>query len=245
MKDNFSSQSDNYAKYRPTYPLEFFDFLNSLLPSKMNAWDCGTGNGQIAFEIAKTFKHVEATDISSAQIKNAVTVDNVHYSIQAAESVNYDNDFFDLIIVGQAIHWFDFEKFYSEVKRTGKKNAIVCAVGYGRMKVNLEIDTIIDEFYTTIIGTYWDEERKFIDENYQTIPFPFKEISTPNFSQKYFWDLDHLIGYLNTWSAVKHYIQKNGSNPITPLEIELKKIWGNQKLNLYFPMLLRMGYVHQ
>ena len=37
MKDNFSSQSDNYAKYRPTYPLEFFDFLNSLLPSKMNA----------------------------------------------------------------------------------------------------------------------------------------------------------------------------------------------------------------
>jgi hypothetical protein len=113
------------------------------------------------------------------------------------------------------------------------------------MKVNLEIDTIIDEFYTNVIGTYWDEERKFIDENYQTIPFPFKEISTPNFSQKYFWDLDHLIGYLNTWSAVKHYIQKNGSNPITPLEIELRKIWGNQKLNLYFPMLLRMGYVHQ
>ena len=245
MKDNFSSKSDNYAKYRPTYPLEFFDFLNSLLPSKMNAWDCGTGNGQIAFEISKTFENVEATDISIAQIKNAVTVDNVHYSIQAAESVNYENDFFDLIIVGQAIHWFDFEKFYSEVKRTGKKNAIVCAVGYGRMKVNLEIDTIIDEFYTNVIGTYWDEERKFIDENYQTIPFPFKEISTPNFSQKYFWDLDHLIGYLNTWSAVKHYIQKNGSNPITPLEIELKKIWGNQKLNLYFPMLLRMGYVHQ
>jgi ubiquinone/menaquinone biosynthesis C-methylase UbiE len=98
MKDNFSSQSDNYAKYRPTYPLEFFDFLNSLLPSKMNAWDCGTGNGQIAFEISKTFENVEATDISIAQIKNAVTVDNVHYSIQAAESVNYENDFFDLIL---------------------------------------------------------------------------------------------------------------------------------------------------
>lgn len=243
MKDNFSTQSDNYAKYRPTFPIEFFEFLKSKLTSKINAWDCGTGNGQIAFEIAKTFEHVEATDISSAQIKNAVTADNIHYSIQAAESVNFENNFFDLIIVGQAIHWFDFEKFYSEVKRTSKNDTIICAVGYGKLKISPSIDSIINHFYTEIIGPYWDAERKYIDENYQTIPFPFKEIIPPNFEQTYLWNLDNLIGYLNTWSAVKHFISSNRYNPVNDLRNELKEVIGSEKVRVHFPILLRMGYV--
>ena len=68
-KDNFSSQSDQYAKYRPTYPSDFFDYLNTICTNKQNAWDCGTGNGQVAYELAKTFNKVYATDISQSQIQ--------------------------------------------------------------------------------------------------------------------------------------------------------------------------------
>jgi hypothetical protein len=66
MKDNFSFESDKYAKFRPRYPAEFFDFLNTVTPIKENAWDCATGNGQIASELATTFKQVNATDISGS-----------------------------------------------------------------------------------------------------------------------------------------------------------------------------------
>ncbi len=58
MKDNFSSQSEKYAKYRPAYPSAFFNYLNSLIENRQNAWDCGTGNGQVAFELSKTFGKV-------------------------------------------------------------------------------------------------------------------------------------------------------------------------------------------
>ncbi|SFF54277.1 hypothetical protein SAMN04488541_105220 [Thermoflexibacter ruber] len=64
MKDNFSIQSDKYAKFRPTYPSDLFAFLNENVQDKLNAWDCGTGNGQVAFELAKTFDNVFATGIS-------------------------------------------------------------------------------------------------------------------------------------------------------------------------------------
>lgn len=121
MKDLFSDQADQYAKYRPSYPIEFYEYLNSILPIKNTAWDCGTGNGQVAIELAKTFIKVYATDISHSQLENAIKADNIEYSVQAAESSLFENNHFDLIIVAQAIHWFNFEEFYQEVKRTAKR----------------------------------------------------------------------------------------------------------------------------
>ena len=159
MKDNFSTASDNYAKYRPKYPTAFFEYLNTLIPEKINAWDCGTGNGQVAFELSKSIKNVYATDISQSQLDEALEAKNIVYSVQPAEKTNFKDNTFDLVIVAQAIHWFDFEKFYTEVKRTAKQNAIICAVGYGLIKISPEIDSVISHFYTNIIGPYWDKER--------------------------------------------------------------------------------------
>ena len=72
MKDNFSTQSELYAKYRPQYPGALFDHIASFVKEKKLAWDCGTGNGQVALELSKYFKEVHATDISEKQIQNAV-----------------------------------------------------------------------------------------------------------------------------------------------------------------------------
>ena len=244
MKDYFSIQSDKYAKFRPTYSHDFFNYLNSIIPIKHNAWDCGTGNGQIAFELAKTFDNVFATDISQSQIDNALQAGNIKYSIQPAEKTKFDNQKFDLIVVAQAIHWFDFVRFYNEVKRTAKSNSLLCIVGYGRIKITKQIDNIITNFYIKVIGKYWDKERKYIDENYETIPFPFDEIQTPKFEIKHQWTLKHLIGYLNTWSAVKQFIKQNDYNPIDELDGKLKQHWNIEEIKeVKFPLLLRIGKV--
>ncbi|MEO6819236.1 MAG: methyltransferase domain-containing protein [Ginsengibacter sp.] len=244
MKDNFSFQSNNYAKYRPQYPLEFFDYLFSIIPNKENAWDCGTGNGQVAFELAKKFEHVFATDISQSQIDNALQANNIVYSVQPAESTNFENRQFDLIVIAQAIHWFDFEKFYAEARRTAKTNALICVVGYGLVEIDEKLDSVISNFYKNVIGIYWDKERKYIDEKYQTIPFSFSEIHTSKFVNKLTWRIEHLIGYINTWSTVKHFIKKNGNNPVDKLQIEIEKIWGNEVMReISFPLLLRIGRI--
>ncbi|MEO1031846.1 MAG: class I SAM-dependent methyltransferase [Bacteroidota bacterium] len=242
MKDNFSSQSSNYAKYRPTYPSDLYAYLNTIVTHRQNAWDCGTGNGQVATVLAKSFERVFATDMSQAQIDNAIPANNVIYSVQPAEATNFNNKFFDLIVTAQAIHWFNFEKFYNEVRRTAKENAVLCIIGYGRIEISPEIDYIITNFYHNIIGDYWDKERQYIDDNYQTLPFPFEEIETPKFINQQKWNLEHLIGYLNTWSGVKHFIKHKGYNPVNDLKDELGQLWKSEThRTVRFPILLRIG----
>ena len=240
MKDNFSTQSSSYARYRPAYPQELYKFLKEKLTITETAWDCGTGNGQVAGELANFFQKVEATDISKQQLENAVKKPNIQYSVKRAEETNFPDNSFDLITVAQAVHWFNFKTFYNEVERVLKPNGIIALIGYSLFKSNLETDKLIHKFYKDIIGPFWDEERRYLNEKYQTIPFPFQEIETPAFQQEYQWSFDHLIGYLETWSAVKHYEKEKGENPVNLIKNELKTAFGN-KNKIVFPILLRLG----
>src|SRR5437870_2220979 len=112
MKDNFSTQSHLYARFRPAYPRKFFDFLLSVIPGRERAWDCGTGNGQVAAELSKNFHAVYATDISENQIKNAARLPNIFYTLQPAEHTAFPDATFDLVTAAQAVHWFNFAEFY-------------------------------------------------------------------------------------------------------------------------------------
>ncbi|WP_282018899.1 class I SAM-dependent methyltransferase [Salegentibacter mishustinae] len=240
MKDNFSSKSSSYAKYRPTYPQELYQFLKEKLHKTEKAWDCGTGNGQVAGALAKFFKEVQATDISQQQLDNTIIQPNIHYSVQAAEKTNFPDNSFDLITVAQAIHWFNFEAFYKEVARVLKPDGIIAVIGYSLFKSNPKTDEVILKFYHDFVGPFWDEERKYLDEKYKTIPFPFKELESPVFEQEYEWTFNHLMGYLKTWSAVKHYEKANGENPVELIEEELKTTFG-AKNKVVFPILFRLG----
>jgi SAM-dependent methyltransferase len=246
LKDNFSTGSDKYARYRPRYPKAFFDYLYTLVTDRNVGWDCGTGNGQVAAELAKEFRQIYATDISQSQMNQAPPRANVSYSVQPSEHTSFSDDTFNLIIVAQAIHWFDFGKFYNEVKRTGKDGAILCVLGYARPVVSPQIDAIVTDFYIDVVGPYWDKERRYIDEDYKTIPFPFEEVPTPQFQAEYNWDLPHLVGYIGTWSAVKHFIAQRNYDPLADLAAELGKVWlENATLTVSFPLLLRIGKIEK
>lgn len=91
---------------------------------------------------------------------------------------------------------------------------------------------------------YWDPERKLIEERYSTIHFPFEEIPLPKFRIETVSSLDQLIGYLNSWSAVQHYIRKNNINPIAELNEQFKTAWGSEETrNVTFPIYTRIGKV--
>ncbi len=242
MKDNFSDESALYAKFRPLYPNEIYDYLLSRILSRECAWDVGTGNGQVARELAKYYDEVYATDISSKQLENAVNLPNVYYSICAAEKTNFDDNRFNLITVAQALHWFNFDLFFLEVKRVAKKGALIAVFGYGLFKSFPEADKLIQELYSDILVAFWDPERKYIDNSYETIDFPFAEVEQKTFEMKVEFDFEELLGYLNTWSAVKHYKKIKGSNPLELVKDRLSPIWiGKQKI--HFPIFLKAGTV--
>ncbi|MEL1255523.1 class I SAM-dependent methyltransferase [Flavobacterium sp. DGU38] len=245
MKDNFSKQAADYSKFRPQYPEEMIQYLISFVDNKSTALDLATGNGQVAHKLSAHFKKVFATDISQKQLDNAIRATNIIYSKESAEKTSFKNQQFDLIVVAQAVHWFDFEAFYKEIYRILKPEGIFAAMGYGLFSTNPDSDKILRQFYYDIVDPYWDAERKYLDENYETIPFPFEEIPTEKFQNQFIWSFEALIGYLQTWSSVQHYISKNNQNPIDLIYDELKFSWGNSDKKVTFPLLLRIGRLNK
>lgn len=244
MKDNFSTQSDDYAKFRPVYSQKLIDFLLSLTSTHETCWDCGTGNGQLAIALAKYFPKIHATDISEKQLNNAIQRANIEYSKQPAELTNFPDQHFDLITVAQAAHWFDHEKFNKEVKRVLKPNGVIVLFGYGLVQVQGDPGQLIKDFYWNVTKPYWDSERDHIVEEYQTIPFPFQEIQVnQNFDIISEMTLEQLTGYIGTWSAVQHFIKSNGYQPVNNLRADLKSVWKEGMKRVNFPVFIRAGKV--
>jgi ubiquinone/menaquinone biosynthesis C-methylase UbiE len=245
-KDLFSGHSQIYAAFRPTYPEDLYQFIFKHVEQKSTAWDCATGNGQVAQRLAKDFKKVFATDLSQKQIDQAIPTDNISYSVSKAEETSFNDNQFDLITVGQAIHWIDTNKFYEEAIRTSKPNGILAIWGYSLLSLNPEIDLIILDFYTNVVGKYWDAARTLVDNKYKDIAFPFEQIPAPEFQLTVSWTLEHLAGYLTSWSATQKYIEVHAVNPVFKTIEKISPLWksGEQKTAV-FPLFLKLGRIRK
>ncbi len=242
--DNFSTGSAAYATYRPGSPKEIFHFLYSKVNNFKTAWDCGTGNGQVATVLAARFGKVYATDISSEQLALATKKDNIIFLEERAEQTSIPDSSIDLITVAQAIHWFDFDKFYTEVRRVSVPGAVIAAWTYSVLECTPAVDAVIGTLYSGITRAYWNKERDYVDAAYRTIPFPFREIEVPPFSIILYWSLEQLLGYLRTWSGVKHYIAKENRDPVLLVEEDLRKAWGSEdRRRIQWPVHMRAGLV--
>ena len=243
MKDRFSSGSQLYQLARPSYPVSLIQEILKHVATPQFAWDCGAGSGQLTQLLAPYFDAVVAKDISTQQLQHAPYFENVSYQVQSAEHTSFAEQNFDLITVAQAIHWFDFDGFYAEVQRTLRPGGILAVIGYGLIQLQQpELQGCIERLYFKTLTGYWDAERRYIDEAYQTIPFPFEEIAMPELSMSFQWSAAQLLDYLNTWSALKHYRAKNSDDPL----YEFKAFFAlddhaNQVFELKFPIFLRLG----
>ncbi len=246
MKDLFSKQTDFYARFRPQYPETLYRFVFEFVRNFNCAWDCATGNGQVALRLAQDFQKVLATDISEAQLGNATTHETVEYTLCPAEKTPFQTDQFDLICVGQALHWFNFMEFFSEAKRTGKQGCPLACWGYELVEISPEIDTLFFDFYENTLQGCWNPERKFLENKYREIAFPFEKIIEKDFSHPLDWSRQQFEGYLNSWSAVQKFKTKNGQNPVPDFMQKISAFWGEEEIKtINFPIFLKMGIIEK
>jgi SAM-dependent methyltransferase len=243
FKDHFSGHADDYTRYRPNYPAELFAWLAQRAPAHALAWDCATGNGQAALGLAAQFDAVIATDASPAQIATAHTHPRVRYAVAPAEDSGIAARSVDLIGVGQSLHWFDFPAFYAEAARVLRPGGVLAAWGYGLMQVSPAVDAAVWRLYEPIVGAYWPPERRYVEEQYRTLPFPLHEIAAPAFVMKADWTLAQLIGYLGTWSAVQRYRKDRGADPLALIADGLASAWGDAEARqrVRWPLFMRVG----
>ena len=229
FKDHFSTQAEDYSLYRPEYPFEIYAWLGSLCKTHQMAWDCATGNGQVAVALTNHFGYVIGTDASESQIYHATTYPRVEYEVALAHQSPLKDNSVDLITVAQALHWFEFDLFFQEVNRVAKPNGVLAVWCYELHQISPAVDAVVNKFYTSIIGQYWPAERHHIEQAYSTIDFPFAQIKSPKCEMKKQWTFKHLMGYLGTWSATQNYLQDRGSDPRELILEELKEAWGQEE----------------
>lgn len=243
FKDYFSTQSNAYAKYRPLYPSALFEYLSSVATQHERAWDCATGNGQAALGLTPFFRQVIATDASQSQLESAQQHERITYRVATAEQTNIEAASVDLVTVAQALHWFELEAFYAEVKRVLKASGVLAVWAYNLLEIEPEIDAKVNKFYGETVGPYWPPERRLIEDGYRSIAFPFQELNPPPMRMEARWNLSDLAGYLRTWSATKRFIEARGFDPVVALTNELISVWGEpkQEKTVRWPLHLRVG----
>ena len=243
FSDHFSEGARDYARFRPRYPAALFDWLASLSPRRALAWDCATGSGQAAEELARRFERVIATDASQKQLGQARENPPISYRVAAAETSGLDTESVDLVTVAQALHWLDLPRFYEEVRRVLADEGVIAVWSYQLASVDEPVDRVIRRFYGEVVGAYWPPERALVERGYEELPFPFAEIPAPRFAMEESWDLSHWIGYMGTWSAVTRYRNSIGADPIDLVRSDLEHAWTDPAAarTVRWPLQLRVG----
>lgn len=245
FEDHFSELAETYSKYRPTYPPKLFEYLAGCCKAHKQAWDCGTGNGQAAISIAEYFDKVYATDASKEQLAQAPNHPKIIFKNEPAEKVSLVDKSTDIVTVAAAVHWFNFEYFYTEVKRVLKPDGVIAVWGYHLFSISPAIDKLLIKYYRETLNGYWPDQFHYVDNRYRDIPFPFKEINPPEFEMITEWNLEQVAGFLSSWSGTKIYQQKKGHHPLKEIWAELLRAWGDEKKKhiINWPLHMRVGKV--
>ena len=246
FNDHFGQVAEQYADFRPHYPAALFDWLGSQCAAHECVWDCGAGSGQAAIPLADYFSSVHATDASASQIAQAYPHPRIHYRVASAEDSGLASNSVDLVTVAQALHWFDLDRFYAEVRRVLKPGGVIAAWSYGMIRVEgAEIDAAVQHFYRHTIGPYWPPERRHVENGYRDLEFPFHLIDPPPLSMRVHWTLDQLLGYLRSWSASARYVSVMGKDPALALSAELLPAWGGpeHRRQVEWPLSIRAGRI--
>jgi ubiquinone/menaquinone biosynthesis C-methylase UbiE len=245
-KDHFSAVAGSYAEFRPRYPAALFRWLASRAPGTARVWDCACGSGQASIDLAEYFDEVVATDLSAEQLRQAQAHPHIQYRVALAEESQLPAASVDLVTVAQALHWFDCERFYAEARRVLRPAGLLAVWSYAVCTLeSAAADELLQDFYSHIVGPYWPAERRHVEEGYQGLPFPPREVAVPEFSMALHWTLAQLTGYVSSWSATNRYIKARAADPVPALRSALQAHWpADGLMQIVWPLKVRAAVLN-
>jgi len=243
FKDHFSAHASHYASARPLYPKALFEWIAGQCRSHSLVWDAGCGNGQASIALAEYFDQVFASDPSATQIASAAPHPNIRYAVAAAEQCSLPDNTVDCVCVAQALHWFEFERFFSEAKRVLHDDGLLVVWTYERSSVNSAVDAVFDKLYRGTLDAYWPPERMHVETGYRNFAIPFNEIPAPDFELRCDWTLSQYLAYLRSWSASQRYLKATGRDAVSDIENEMLFAWGSpdETRTVTWPLIVRAG----
>ncbi|XAO27556.1 hypothetical protein I312_106412 [Cryptococcus bacillisporus CA1280] len=190
---------DRYLSCRPSYPQEVYDIILAyhfnFPPSRSGPYkggntrflDLGCGPGFVASTLAPHFEHTLGLDPSKKMVDiglQPVRGEKVEYRVGNAEDldsagVGVGDQGVDLVVAGQAAHWFDHSKVWSQLTKHVRPGGTVAYLGYAELL--FPSHPHLTHFFTSFssspppngIGPYWSQPGRGIVEGLlDRVPFP-------------------------------------------------------------------------
>jgi SAM-dependent methyltransferase len=118
-RERFTGTADNYEKYRPSYPPELIDWIvatSGVEPGARIA-DLGCGTGISTRLFASRGFDVVGIDPNPEMLLRAERAGGASYRKGEASATGLEDRSVDLIVGGQAFHWFDLDQVFREFRR--------------------------------------------------------------------------------------------------------------------------------
>lgn len=242
---DFSPLAESYARARPSYPDELFDWLAGLVGRRRLAWDCATGSGQAARCLARQFQRVVATDLSEEQLRHAAAHPRIEYRRAPAERSGLEAGSADLVTVAAAVHWFDLPAFAGEVERVLRPGGVLAVWTYHVGEVEPPFDELFHRLYWQILKPHFAPATRLVDEHYETLALPGEPVPTPRFEMRASWRLEQALDFVSSWSGTRAYREAHGTDPVDLVRAELAALWGDAEAarELRWPLHLRVARV--
>ena len=141
---------------------------------------------------------------------------------------------------------FDHAAFYAEAERVTRPDGVLAVWSYSEARINSEIDELMEWFMYDLLHDYWPPGRWYVRDSYNTLPFPFEQIQTPQFYCDMTWTLAHWLDYIKSWSSYNRYAEKHQADPLEFLLPKLTALWnGKEHKQIRWKLHLKCARLNQ
>ncbi len=209
-KKRFTKTIKYYDQYRPSYPQTLVNWIikHTKLKPGSTVVDVGCGTGISTRLFTGRGFNVIGIDPNPDMLRAARKHHGASYKLGEATKTGIPKSSVDLIIMAQALHWFDIQPTLREFMRILKPNGYCCAFWNKRHNKSKFMQN-----YGLLVKTFSQDPTKTLtpDDNVQFI----KSFSqTKSFSEKFFTNLqkcnqEALIGRAYSVSYIAHGVKNN------------------------------------
>jgi len=205
----FDGLTDDYDRYRPRYDDAALRDMFTWAGDVANLLDLGCGTGILTRALRPLAPRalIVGADPGTDMIRQATGVTEASAEIAwltcRAEALPLSDGSLDLLTVGQAAHWFDRARFYTECDRVLRTGGTLALLYNNRVRRST-VDTALESFLSEVSPGYTRTYRDFDALAELTSHAGARDVT----EQRTAWDWDRtladFIGYVRSTSHYKN-----------------------------------------